>query len=106
MKSRTSWILLIAALIIGGAITWVDTRTTWDDTGITAGIIFLSTLVLGILDPKRAWLWPLAVGGWIPVIGTLVNHNAAPSLALIVAIIGAFAGALSRKFVSALQAIT
>ncbi len=36
--------LIIAALAvtIGAGIAWVDTRPTWDDTGVTAGALLLA----------------------------------------------------------------
>lgn len=102
MKSRTFWLLLFAALIMGWVILWM--RPTWEDTGLTAGMIFLSTLALGIINPKYPWLWALAVGSWLPLVGLLVTHNSESIMALFIAIIGSFSGALGRKFVSTLQA--
>lgn len=58
--------LLIAAIAIGLAIAWVDSRPHWDDAGITAGLLLLSAGLLGVAGPKRPWLWALGVGIWIP----------------------------------------
>ena len=33
--------LLMGAATLGMAIAWVDSRPNWDDTGITAGTLFL-----------------------------------------------------------------
>ena len=45
-ESRTAPLreLIIAALAvtIGTGIAWVDTRPTWDDTGVTAGALLLT----------------------------------------------------------------
>jgi len=97
MKNRLFWVLLVIALALGLLITWVDSRPTWDDTGISAGAILLVTAALGLAMPERAWLWALAVGGWIPLMGIFVTHNYGSILALVVAFIGAYLGALARK---------
>jgi hypothetical protein len=58
--------LLVAAVVLGLAIAWVDSRPGWDDAGITAGMLLLSAGSLGIAAPRRAWLWALGIGIWIP----------------------------------------
>jgi hypothetical protein len=37
MQRLKFWALLGIALLLGFLITWVDSRPTWDDAGITAG---------------------------------------------------------------------
>lgn len=101
MKSKTFWLLLIVSLILGAFITWMDSSPGWDDTGITVGAIFLSTLALGFFGPKFPWLWALIVGGGIPLVEMPQTHNSGAFVALVIAIIGAFAGALGRKFFTA-----
>jgi len=58
--------LLIVAVAIGLAIAWVDSRPHWDDAGITAGMLLLTAGVLGLISPKRPWLWALGIGIWVP----------------------------------------
>lgn len=94
--------LLVVALLLGRLITWVDTRPAWDDTGVTAGAIFIVTALLGAALPNRAWVWALAVGAWIPVLGAAWHNNYGAVLALVVAFIGAYLGAYGRKAVAAL----
>jgi len=101
--SRLNLPVLIAALIIGVAITWVDTRPKWDDTGITAGSIFIATIILGALRPQQAWLSALAVGVWIPLVETIRIGNYAACLTLIVAFAGAYLGAFGRKLLGRAQ---
>lgn len=96
MGNRSFWLLLLLALGLGAGITWVDTRATWDDTGITAGLIVVSTAILGFLHPSRAWAFALAVAVWIPVIGLAHGHQAT-LLALAVGFAGAYAGAVARR---------
>jgi hypothetical protein len=90
-------ILLAVALAMGGLITYVDTRPTWDDTGVTACAILLACGALGFAGPRRPWLWALAVGTWIPLLGILRSGNAGTLLALVVAFAGAYGGMTVRK---------
>ena len=102
MRRNLFWILLLIALGLGFLIAWVDSRPTWDDTGITAGAVFILAALLGMAEPEYAWLWALAVGGWIPVLGIALHHNFASILALLMACLGAYAGAFGRKAILAL----
>jgi hypothetical protein len=94
------WILLILSAILGSLIAWIDTRPTWDDTGITAATIIIVTAILGAVMPRRAWIWALAVGIWIPVFNIVSNNNYGSILALIVAFIGSYAGVFIRKIIN------
>jgi fructose-specific phosphotransferase system IIC component len=80
-----------------------ELETGWDDTGITAGAILILTGYFGMTIPHRPWLWALAVGIWIPVQGILQDRNFGLITVLIVAFIGAYAGALVRKALIALR---
>jgi hypothetical protein len=85
-------ILLAVAALSGLFITYVDSRPTWDDTGITAGVILLLCGLIALIGFQRPWLLALVVGAWIPLYGILVTHNYASFLALIIAFAGAYAG--------------
>jgi hypothetical protein len=89
--------MLILAVSMGLIITWVDTRPSWDDSGISAGMVLLATALFGALFPARPWMWALAIGVWIPLVGILQNQNYGSLLALAIAFMGAYAGALVRK---------
>ena len=101
MGNRSFWFLLLVALGLGAAITWIDTRPTWDDTGITAAMIFVATASLGFANPSRAWLYALAVAVWIPAIGVLHSNHAA-LMALLVGFVGAYAGAAARRLIGSM----
>ncbi len=95
--------LLLAAVVVGIAIARVDSRPTWDDTGVTAGAMTLAAGVLGLLGPRRPWAWALAVGIWIPVYAM----SRAPSLAtlpmlavLALPFAGAYLGLLLRRVIT------
>jgi len=101
-KDRTlHWILLGAAVALGLAIAWVDARPHWDDAGITAGMLLLSAGFLGLMGPRRPWLWALGIGVWIPL--RIVVH--APSMGNVLGglailafpMAGAFAGMAVRR---------
>jgi len=94
-----SLLLLAFALALGPAIAWVDSRPNWDDTGITAGVVFLVAALFGAISPRRAWLWALAIGGWIPVLGIASHRNYGTLIALAPAFIGAYIGAFLRSLV-------
>jgi hypothetical protein len=96
VHKKTPLLLLVLAAGLGIAIAWIDSRPTWDDSGITAGLLVLTAAVFGALRPAKPWLWGLAVGVWIPLIG--VGHrNPGTLLALAAALFGAYLGALLRK---------
>ena len=91
-------ILLIAASnLLGLFLAWVDSRPTWDDTGVLVGVIILATMILGAIGPRRPWLWALGVGAWIPLYNLLAIGSPASLVALAVALAGAYLGAGIRK---------
>lgn len=90
-------ILFAVALVVGAVVTYVDSRPTWDDTGVTVTALFLAAGALGFLGPRRPWLWALALGVWIPLLAVVRTRNYAAMLALVVALAGAYAGAAVRK---------
>jgi len=57
--TRFTWLLAVA-LVLGLLIALLDSRPGWDDTGITAGVLFCVTVLLGAAMPRRAWVWALA----------------------------------------------
>jgi hypothetical protein len=93
-------VLMPLALILGLLIALVDSSPGWDDTGISATAVFTSCGILGAVHPRRAWQWALAVGLWLPELGIAVQGNYESWAALAVALMGAYAGKLVRKFAS------
>lgn len=96
--------LLIAALALGLAIGWIDSRPHWDDTGITAGLLFLSAGVVTFLVPRRPWLCGIAIGAgvWLEFVRTAMakGHPSIASLALepLVPLVFPLAGAYGAYF--------
>jgi hypothetical protein len=89
--------LLCVALCLGAVIWYVDSRPSWDDTGVTAAAIFVCCAALGAVGPSHPWLWALGVGLWIPVHGIVASRNFGSLLALAFAFAGAYAGMAIRR---------
>jgi hypothetical protein len=85
-------VLFVGALAFGIAITYIDSRPTWDDTGITAGAMLLGAGVLGLLGPRRPWAWALLVGFWIPAYA-IARAPSTGSLAMLIVLVFPFVGA-------------
>ena len=92
------WKLLMPlALVVGLLIALVDASPGWDDTGISALAVVSSCGFLGIVHPARPWQWALAVGLWIPALGSALHQNYESWAALVVAFVGAYVGALAGR---------
>jgi len=85
-------VLLALGALAGLFFAYVDSRPTWDDTGILAGAILLTCGLIALIGYRRPWLLALMVGAWIPLRGIFITHNYFSLLALIIAFIGAYAG--------------
>jgi hypothetical protein len=100
-----TWLLAVIAAGLGLAIALVDARPTWDDTGITAGVVPLTAFILAALAGRRPWLWALLVGVWVLAITIVNGGDPAAFLALAFALAGAYAGyaasRLSRRTAAA-----
>jgi hypothetical protein len=89
MRNR---ILLSAAVAFGICIAYVDSRPTWDDTGITAFSMLIAAGLLGFFGPQRPWLWALGVGAFIPLHAIMANPSSG-SVAMLVVLLFPLAGA-------------
>ena len=89
MKQR---ILLLAAVLLGLLVTYVDTRPTWDDTGITVFALVIGSGIIGLLAERRPWLFALAVGVWLPAWYILTTHNLSMVIVLIFPFVGVYLG--------------
>jgi hypothetical protein len=88
--------LTLVALALGLGIALIDASPGWDDTGVSAAALFGVCALLGGIGPRQPWMWAMAVGLWIPM-RSVALHPSAPNygsvLALVVAVVGAYAGA-------------
>lgn len=96
-RQISSAVLLTIATALGAAITWLDLGPHWDDTGVTVGLLLLVTAALGVITPRWAWRWALAVGVWIPAIEISRDGNPGALIALGVAFVGAYIGSFIGK---------
>jgi hypothetical protein len=85
-------LVMLAAIAIGLAIAYMDSRPNFDDTGITVGLMIISAALLGVIAPQRPWRWALAIGIWIPA-HALVQHPEPKALLMLVVLAFPFAGA-------------
>ena len=89
-------ILLAIAVLAGLFSAYVDSRPTWDDTGILAGGLLIVSGLLTLLGHRRPWLIALAVGIWIPLHDIYLSHDARMLLVLLFPLVGAYGGWLVR----------
>jgi len=85
-------ILTMIAILAGLFFAYVDSRPTWDDTGVLAGAILFTCGLIALIGYSHPWLLALAVGAWIPLRGIFITHNYGSILALVIAFVGAYAG--------------
>jgi len=89
---RMQKILLVCALVSGLLIAYVDSRPTWDDTGITVFALLVTSGIIGLLVQRRPWLYALAIGLWIPLWGIIHAQNVSMLLVLLFPFVGVYAG--------------
>jgi hypothetical protein len=68
--------LLVCLALAGGIfVGYADSRS--DDEFITLGILVGFSFLLGLLGPRRPWLWAVLIGIWVPLL-----DSALPKLGL------------------------
>ena len=83
---------VLFACIFGIGIAWIDAQPSWDDSGISAFMILLVSMLAAYMARRKPWLIALAVGAWIPIYGIIFIQNFGSLLALLPGIIGAYTG--------------
>ena len=88
MQAARQWIgrrdglLAVVAGTIGLTLGYLDSRPSWDDTGITAALLLLSSAMAVGLSGRRPWLWALLIGTWIPIFEVWGSASLASLVAL------------------------
>jgi hypothetical protein len=110
MKKYLDWICLILALTGGIFAGWVDFNNNEPQAAVL--VILMATFLLGLIEPRLAWLWAIIVALSLPsvyLVATNLGYQpvSPPSpgwyaslLALIPAFIGAYSGALGRVIIN------
>ena len=96
IRSIRFWSLLAASNAIGLLLAWIDSRPTWDDSGISVALVLGASAFFGFASPKGPWIWAASVGIWVPVIGILGSQEYPSIVALMISIGGAYGGAALR----------
>jgi hypothetical protein len=96
-------LVLAAALAVGLAIAYVDSRPAWDDAGISAVALLASGGLIGLLIRRRPWLYALALGVWIPLWGAVEHGNFGLALVLPIPFAGVYLGWWLRRNYGARQ---
>jgi hypothetical protein len=102
MKKNPSKFRLVfsIALVTGILLGKMDTLPHWDDTGITAFLVVISTFIFGWLMPSRSWLWAILTGGCIVFFNLMMKNNLAVLMVFFFSFGGAYAGVLFKKLSS------
>jgi len=109
MKKYLPWVCTILALCGGIIAGWVDFNN--DEPQAAVLVILVATILLGLILPKKAWLWAIIVALCVPGVYLFARSLGyqpvsppspawyASLLALIPAFIGAYAGVLGRVII-------
>lgn len=100
LRHRFSAFAVVLALVWGSAVGYIDSRPTWDDTGVTVGALVIAAGILGALAPRRWWAVGLLVG--VPVV--VANHFTTGRFTSVPAIAFALVGAAFGPFLSSAAA--
>jgi hypothetical protein len=91
------WIFVIFSIIAGGAIAWIDSSPGWDDTGITVGMLLITSALTGFVYQKKLWLWALLIGMFIPLLAIIRTGDFKFLLILLITFAGSYGGGLLRR---------
>ncbi len=102
-KAKTGLKFLLTAifsLAAGIIIFWIDSSTGWDDTGVTVGLILVSSIAAGFLYPRNMWLWALLIGIWLPLANIIKHGDIKFLVILLIPFAGAYAGGLVCRIIN------
>jgi hypothetical protein len=85
-------LLAVASIGLGFVVGYLDSRPTWDDTGITVALLLLTSAMAAGSSGRRPWLWALLIGAWVPILEIGGPAGLASLTALAVSAVGALGG--------------
>ena len=85
------------SLLLGCCFAYVDTRPTWDDSGIMAGLLVISSSCIAFSRPERPWVVAFCMGLWIPTFHILLGHGYDTLIVVIFPLAGAYLGNIGRR---------
>lgn len=104
-KSGGDVFYYLLAAVFGALAGWVDIKV--GDLLLTAMVVLVANMLLGILSPRKPWRWVLLVGVFVPVVEWLAYFFLSQKperaqiyesfLAFVPGIAGAFGGAAGRN---------
>jgi hypothetical protein len=97
MPTNRAFLIPLVGFLLASGIAYVDSRPTWDDTGVTAGALFVVAALLGAVQPRGFWFTGLVVGIPVLVANVVLHSNYGAAIAVIIGVAGAGVGALIGK---------
>jgi hypothetical protein len=98
LESRTmkQKVLLVISLVFGLFVAYIDSRPTWNDTGITVFALLIGSGIIGLLLENKPWLFALAIGLWLPLWYIITTSDLSMIIVLAFPFIGVYMGWLMR----------
>ena len=100
------------AVVLGAAAGWLDVKVS--DLMLTAVVVMIFTMTLGVLRPRAPWRWMVLVGAGVPVARLmagwfLAQHSSRAEiyesfLGFLTGTVGAYGGSLMRRALQMLNA--
>jgi hypothetical protein len=87
-------VYVTVAMACGFAIGYVDSRTTWDDAGITAAAVATTAGLLSVLRPRVWWSIGLVAGLPVLVFNVSLHGNWGAAMAIVISVVAAAIGGL------------
>lgn len=110
MNKKSDIIIYLLGIIFGIGAGIADVRN--GDLLVTAILVMLSTLILGVLRPERAWRWMIVVAACVPTVQLLAHvflteqinpsHMYLACSGFLTGTVGTYAGAFARMGINLL----
>jgi hypothetical protein len=98
--SIRNWCAVLTSTLMGLALAYVESRPTWDDMGVLVAGIVIAAATMGWAASRFPWLVALAIGVWIPLHDVVAREGYASLVAIVFALVGAYAGSATRRLLT------